>query len=130
MREHHKIDLRFSPDSKRIEADTKSLIYRHNISIRFPISRSLFFQIELKFVNSSYFKVLSQYLKPKFDYSRERNFREVTLVNSVHTLVVIPQRETKSMRGKHIFSLLDCGQYNGTVHCSRMAIDCLVNDWL
>ena len=44
--------------------------------------------------------------------------------------MVIPQRESKSMRRRHIFSLLDCGQCSGIVRGLRMAIDFLVNDWL
>ena len=52
------------------------------------------------------------------------------LILQVHALAVIPQRESMNMRRRHIFSLLDCGQCNGIVHGSRMAIDSLANDWL
>ena len=45
-------------------------------------------------------------------------------------LVDILPKESKSMRTRHIFSVLDCGQCSGIVHDSRMAIDSLVNYWL
>ena len=48
----------------------------------------------------------------------------------VHAVVVIPLRESKSMRRRHIFSLLDCRKCNGIVHGSRMAIDSMANHWL
>ena len=47
----------------------------------------------------------------------------------VYALVVTPQKEYKSMRRRHIFSLLDCGQCIGIVHGSRMAIYSSDNDW-
>ena len=48
----------------------------------------------------------------------------------LHVLAaVIPQRESKSMHRRHVFSVLDCGQCNGIVHGSCMAIDSPVNDW-
>ena len=45
----------------------------------------------------------------------------------VYALAVIPQRESKNMRRRHSFSLLDCGQCNGIVHGLRMAIDSPAN---
>ena len=41
----------------------------------------------------------------------------------------IPKRESKSMRRRRIFSLLDCGQCSGIVHGSRMTIDSPANEW-
>ena len=50
-------------------------------------------------------------------------------IPEVHELKGIPERESKSMRGRCIFSLLDCGQCSWIVHSSRMAIDSPANDW-
>ena len=47
----------------------------------------------------------------------------------VPALAVILLRKFKSMRRKHIFSLLDCRQCNGLMHGLRMTIDSPVNDW-
>ena len=49
---------------------------------------------------------------------------------SGHSPKVIPLRESKSMCGRHISSLLDSGQYNVIVHGLRMAIDSPANDLL
>ena len=51
-------------------------------------------------------------------------------VIQVQELKVILQKESKSMRRRHIFSLLVCGQCNGIVCGSRKAIDSPVKDWL
>ena len=50
-------------------------------------------------------------------------------IPDVYELKGIPQRESKSMRRRRIFSLLQCGQSSGTVHGSLMAIDSSANDW-
>ena len=50
-------------------------------------------------------------------------------IPEVQELKGSPQRESKSMRRRRIFSLLDCGQCSGIVHGSRMATDSPVNDW-
>ena len=44
-----------------------------------------------------------------------------------HEPTVISLKEFNSMRRRHIFI---CGQRNGLVHGSRMAIDSPANDWL
>ena len=44
--------------------------------------------------------------------------------------MVIPQKGSKSMRRRNTFSWLHCGQCNGAVVGSRMAIDSQANDWL
>ena len=50
-------------------------------------------------------------------------------IHEVHGLKDIPQRESKSMRRRRIFSSLDCGQCRGIVDSLRMAIDSPANDW-
>ena len=47
-----------------------------------------------------------------------------------HELRDIPQRESKSMRRRRIFSLLDCGPLNGIASGPRMAIDSPANDFI
>ena len=50
-------------------------------------------------------------------------------IPEVHELKGIPQRESKSMRRRHIFSFPDCEQFSGILQGLRMAIDSLTNDW-
>ena len=48
----------------------------------------------------------------------------------VYALAVSFHREPKSMCGRHIFSFLDCEQFNGIMDGLLMAKDLLANDWL
>ena len=50
-------------------------------------------------------------------------------IPEVYKLGGIPQRESKSMRRRRVFSLLDSGQCSGIVYGSHMAIDSPANDW-
>ena len=51
-------------------------------------------------------------------------------IPEVHDLKGIPQRESKSLRRRRIFSFFDCAQCSEIVYGSRMAIPSLVNDCL